>query len=761
MPQDFDETSTPRQWSHLYAWLGGVLILLAHSAQDWPLLLPWGWKQMHPWHGHMLIETRIITELILFGGLLGGWWWWAAAWKRGALGVFASIGVLLFGAAAFLGWMPQALFYAAEACWMASGIFFTFSFRRPRAEGFAAFLKNKRSLNAAFAFLFVAVNTTSDAMLLVTAPPGWIASADFVFARLLTHIVAAAGVWLLLSMQDRWMPRGVRWLGRAVVALLPLFVLADTVLQLMWSKGLFRLFAELEVGGEFQWRRALEAGGVEITPMIGALGALCVAAALGLFVLCSWISRRAGWRINPRGLMMIGASAWILLQAEQGADLFLKSRAWCWWERKACDLRYTPIEPKPGWVSFDVEFADSRPTVTPHEIKDKPEVFLFIVETFRADALRPDVAPFLCRWRDAECQQLGETVSASNATQLSWFSIMSGRLPMYWEDGRSRGELALLPSALHAAGYRVEARMVSDFSYMDIVRTNFGTPPQTDYLEFVSLKHPDYKLPKPEREIRMIARLRDAVEKRPADGSAWITAFDAPHYPYLWPASFTPPLTDFEDNPMFPLRPTQAQIDRIVHRYWNSVAWVDQQMAEFTAWLKTTGRYDNAIIILTGDHGEEFKEHGSWFHCSALNPQQTHVPILIKWPTAWGRGPAQERASHLDLAPTLLSALHCPDAWWQNLPGHPLLKPTQRTTIINTTYESQNGEAMLWQRHGWQASFGWPKMWESGAPHEMWLERLQSPTGPLPRESAADYERLLRRQFPDVFGQVVTRLKVK
>ncbi len=41
-------------------------------------------------------------------------------------------------------------------------------------------------------------------------------------------------------------------------------------------------------------------------------------------------------------------------------------------------------------------------------------------------------------------------------------------------EARERKQVALLPGVLKASGYRVESRMVNDFTYMDMVATNFG-----------------------------------------------------------------------------------------------------------------------------------------------------------------------------------------------------------------------------------------------------------------------------------------------
>jgi membrane-anchored protein YejM (alkaline phosphatase superfamily) len=65
---------------------------------------------------------------------------------------------------------------------------------------------------------------------------------------------------------------------------------------------------------------------------------------------------------------------------------------------------------------------------------------------------------------------------------------------------------------------------------------------------------------------------------------------------------------------------------------------------------------DSTIVIVTGDHGEEFLEHGRWGHNSAFSERQIRTPLVVRVP---GRAPAvvDRVTSHLDVAPTLLEAL--------------------------------------------------------------------------------------------------------
>lgn len=487
------------------------------------------------------------------------------------------------------------------------------------------------------------------------------------------------------------------------------------------------MFGELEVGGRFEVERAWAAGGMELNLETMIRGVAVLVLTVGLFQLCRWLSKKGGWRISPLRLGVVTCGAWVALQVDQVAGSVLKDRAWRWWERKAFHRRMTWVEPEPGLASYEVEWANPKPNVTLPTGAFKPDVFLFFVESLRADVLTPEIAPFLSEWKEKECQVLGETWAASNVTHQSWFSILSGRLPVFMVEARSRKELAPIPTMLKSTGYRIEVRMVNNFDYMDMIDGNFGDPHQVDVMEHVDGESSENFFKVPEREVRMLKRLKQSVSGREQGGLFAISGMDSTHYNYKWGVNFKPPFVDYEENPIFPMRPSFEQAKRIKHRFWNSVSWVDSQLGEFIAWLKTKGRYDNALIIVTGDHGEEFKEYGSWFHGTMLNEPQTRVPILIKWPVQMGvgRGPEVDSASHLDLMPTLLDAFGADPVSWRSLPGISLLHPPKgiRTIVMSTHFCGRNGEALLLRRDGMEAAFGWQDFWTAQVPRRLWLER--------------------------------------
>jgi arylsulfatase A-like enzyme len=77
---------------------------------------------------------------------------------------------------------------------------------------------------------------------------------------------------------------------------------------------------------------------------------------------------------------------------------------------------------------------------------------------------------------------------------------------------------------------------------------------------------------------------------------------------------------------------------------------------------------EDATVVLTGDHGEEFGRYGS-FHSESLHASMTQIPLIVRSSNV-EPGHYSTPVSHLDIAPTLLhdAGIDIPDHWM----GEPL-----------------------------------------------------------------------------------------
>jgi len=107
--------------------------------------------------------------------------------------------------------------------------------------------------------------------------------------------------------------------------------------------------------------------------------------------------------------------------------------------------------------------------------------------------------------------------------------------------------------------------------------------------------------------------------------------------------------------------PAATRRDELHGLYDENVAYLDQFLAQLLQQLQARGEYDNTLVALVADHGEEFQEHGGWWHGTTLFEEQVHVPLLVKRPRESRPGQSDPRqARTLDLAPTLLAVADAP-----------------------------------------------------------------------------------------------------
>ena len=137
--------------------------------------------------------------------------------------------------------------------------------------------------------------------------------------------------------------------------------------------------------------------------------------------------------------------------------------------------------------------------------------------------------------------------------------------------------------------------------------------------------------------------------------------------------------------------PAPEMADEIKRLYVAEVSYLDRQLGELFDWLKKQGLYDNTMIVLTSDHGEEFHEHGGWWHGYTLYEEVINVPLMIKLPGGRSAGVVDAGSSQaIDIAPTILSALGLPRP--AEMQGVDLLNPAER---IDTAFAEEGLEGNI------------------------------------------------------------------
>lgn len=107
--------------------------------------------------------------------------------------------------------------------------------------------------------------------------------------------------------------------------------------------------------------------------------------------------------------------------------------------------------------------------------------------------------------------------------------------------------------------------------------------------------------------------------------------------------------------------PPEKDIERLRAIYDSAVSYHDVQVGRLIEQLKSWGIWDQTMLIITADHGEELFEDRRCGHGGSLRDTLVRVPLLIHDPARFPGGTiVDEGAEAVDLLPTILAAVGAP-----------------------------------------------------------------------------------------------------
>lgn len=323
------------------------------------------------------------------------------------------------------------------------------------------------------------------------------------------------------------------------------------------------------------------------------------------------------------------------------------------------------------------QMTSRRTMSTGHPIK---HVILIIIDSLRADALScydseapatPNIDHFA---KDGILFK--NAFSASPWTLPSVSSIMTGLSASVHMALKPRTRLPdnfkTLAEYMQGAGYLTGAIGRNSFlrkSYnisQGFVEYSFFPKPRNTSLGGKLLKALFPKRFKTGASTRDLANLTiDWLESNVNnDFFLWVHFFD-PHMPYTPPAEFLPANSDAPPRigKSFSrlkavrgghLVPSLQERRWIRSLYESEVRYVDTNVGRVFERLKELGIYDESLIILTSDHGEELWEHDGFEHGHNVYDEVIRVPLIIKLPASSSKQAISGAVSIESIMPTVL-----------------------------------------------------------------------------------------------------------
>jgi arylsulfatase A-like enzyme len=338
----------------------------------------------------------------------------------------------------------------------------------------------------------------------------------------------------------------------------------------------------------------------------------------------------------------------------------------------------------------------------------RPNVVLITLDTVRADHLSlygyaRDTSPGM-RALAARSTVYLRAIAPADMTLATHASIFSGLYPSrhgaHFDRERCPEFCALdesqetLAELLARQGYRTAGvvanygflgpffRLDQGFQFHDARRNRLALAPVEPYTLRQALRAlvaPRLSAEFSERVYRRASEITDQairqVERLRSEGAPFflfLNFMDA-HEPYMPPPPYDrlfpgkDPAFRREDRQELEKRvlrrvatATPRQLAHLASQYDGGIAYIDSELTRFLHHLEATGLFEDALVVVTADHGEAFGDHQLFGHDISVYQEGIRVPLLVRFPRQL-RGEAVATLTSLtDLFPTILEEAGVP-----------------------------------------------------------------------------------------------------
>lgn len=308
-----------------------------------------------------------------------------------------------------------------------------------------------------------------------------------------------------------------------------------------------------------------------------------------------------------------------------------------------------------------------------------PNIVLILIDSWRFDALDARITPNVDALARRSVRFM-DHYSGGNATRMGVFSLFYSIPGTYWHRILAERQPPVFMTQLLKHGYDVQAFRSAPLFSPEFDRTVFAP------INAVRMRSEGSDSAERDADLTrdFLSFLDTRTEQKPFFA---LLFYDSPHkltFPDDYPLAFRPSAADVNylglDNETDPTP--------LHNRYRNSVHYVDGLIGQALTAMKQRGLLENSVIVVTGDHGQEFNDNrrNYWGHNSNFTRYQTGVPLILHSPTL---PPAvhRHRTTHFDVVPTLLREhFGCSEPFNTYSVGRSLFDPGGREAVIMSEY---------------------------------------------------------------------------
>ncbi len=348
-------------------------------------------------------------------------------------------------------------------------------------------------------------------------------------------------------------------------------------------------------------------------------------------------------------------------------------------EKAHQDLQLSSTNDKNSLLHYPI-----KPLVFTDSIS-KPNILIFTLESWRADLLSADIMPTIDSL-SYKSFRFNNHYSGGNVTISGIFSLMYGLHPTYlpYVQADAYRYQTTLTKSLTALNYDIKAYTSSNFDRFSLKAMLFGHIKNNHYINVLK-----GRADKADRKV--INHLITDIQNEQTAPWFKFVFLTSSHHHYNYPNKYKK-FTPLPDNSEGFIFDKNIDAQPFINDCKNALYYEDALFSEVLQALKKSGKYDNTIIIITGDHAEEFNDNSEayWGHGSNFTKYQTSVPLIVHLPNQQNGRIIKRLTSHIDIVPTILNDyLYCQNPINTYSSGKSLLDSISTRGLIMTSYKDK------------------------------------------------------------------------
>jgi len=306
-------------------------------------------------------------------------------------------------------------------------------------------------------------------------------------------------------------------------------------------------------------------------------------------------------------------------------------------------------------------------------------IVLIVLDGLRFDMLDKEVMPNL--WSFGRDNIIyNNHYSGGNGTRFGIFSLLYGVHGTYWHTFLAHRKSSVLIDSLFEREY--------DFIILSSTLLTFPEFRKTAFIKIPDQIKDTYggdSIPRRDELLTKDFLRYISSQKSQAPFFAFLY-YNSSHQPFTFPDDFKrfEPVSGIEIDYFKDVE--RDRIELLKNRYKNAIFYEDYLVGTVIRSLEENNLLERTIVIITGDHGEEFYENGLLGHTSSFNDYQLKTVFVLHYPGVKHRT-VQRITSHMDLVPTLMESIGCVSFPGDYSQGFSLLSDEQHAYITAANWD--------------------------------------------------------------------------